>query len=407
MSVELPGELRDMIVDHLFDDKAALTACSLVCQEWLHSARYHLFRYIRLSPFRRNSSGDWLQDSKIFLDSSPTICPFIKELVVSGSNSRTSFIDVSKLVDVIADLHALERLSIVRLGLQISLEESRAPSVISPRPLRQLYLGFVNCESVVAVRTLLPFFSSIQIFQGVDFTVEEDEVDTSSRNSRSFDDLHLETLILRMQTYDSPIFPHSLLPNAGSLVNVDLTLSSSYDEVSDSIRSMGQFLMTKCSKLQSLRIDITKVDLSDPELASELGGPTRLSLANCPSLQTLHWRLYTSTRRLRDAIQHWKYLIYVLSTVSRTITQVVVGIYLHELRLEDSTPGDGKIPWAQLDAALLSLGELNRVRLQREQEEGDEDRTTAERAESLSEAWVSVLQDRLPRVHTRGLLEFT
>ncbi|KAF5378516.1 hypothetical protein D9615_007155 [Tricholomella constricta] len=46
--VRLPHELIDCIIDHLHDDRAALSACCFVCKAWMASSRYHLFKDIVL-----------------------------------------------------------------------------------------------------------------------------------------------------------------------------------------------------------------------------------------------------------------------------------------------------------------------------------------------------------------------
>jgi hypothetical protein len=52
--VQLPPELIDAILDHLHDDKRALSACSLVHTTWTHTARYHLFADVRIDVGRMN-----------------------------------------------------------------------------------------------------------------------------------------------------------------------------------------------------------------------------------------------------------------------------------------------------------------------------------------------------------------
>ncbi|GBE90167.1 hypothetical protein BKA93DRAFT_829257 [Sparassis latifolia] len=44
MVKELPMELIDNIVDHLWDDKPSLCRCALVSPTWLRTSRYHLYR---------------------------------------------------------------------------------------------------------------------------------------------------------------------------------------------------------------------------------------------------------------------------------------------------------------------------------------------------------------------------
>ncbi|KAF5378604.1 hypothetical protein D9615_007147 [Tricholomella constricta] len=52
-NVRLPHELIDWIIDHLHDDRAALSACCFVCKAWLASSRYHLFKDIHLGSNTR------------------------------------------------------------------------------------------------------------------------------------------------------------------------------------------------------------------------------------------------------------------------------------------------------------------------------------------------------------------
>ncbi|KAF7978983.1 hypothetical protein HWV62_44241 [Athelia sp. TMB] len=44
----IPPEITDSIIDHLHADVATLTKCSLICKNWLPSARHHLFRDVCL-----------------------------------------------------------------------------------------------------------------------------------------------------------------------------------------------------------------------------------------------------------------------------------------------------------------------------------------------------------------------
>ncbi|CAL1716401.1 unnamed protein product [Somion occarium] len=60
MSVALPSELVDRIIDHLQTDKPSLFACSLVCKLWQVRSRYHLFRRVRADPVPPDEdNGPW------------------------------------------------------------------------------------------------------------------------------------------------------------------------------------------------------------------------------------------------------------------------------------------------------------------------------------------------------------
>jgi hypothetical protein len=49
MPTHLPAELTDAIVDFLHSDRRSLSSCSLVCRDWLPTARYHLFHRMEIT----------------------------------------------------------------------------------------------------------------------------------------------------------------------------------------------------------------------------------------------------------------------------------------------------------------------------------------------------------------------
>lgn len=50
MTLELPSEIIDLIIDHLHDDKRSLRACSQICRQWRPACQYHLFSRIEITP---------------------------------------------------------------------------------------------------------------------------------------------------------------------------------------------------------------------------------------------------------------------------------------------------------------------------------------------------------------------
>ncbi|KAJ6551565.1 hypothetical protein B0H19DRAFT_1073249 [Mycena capillaripes] len=69
MSIQLPQELIEEIVDHLAGDFASLKACSLVCRAWVFRTRSYLFETCRLEPDNIIDFYDLLR--------SPDICTFL------------------------------------------------------------------------------------------------------------------------------------------------------------------------------------------------------------------------------------------------------------------------------------------------------------------------------------------
>lgn len=77
MQPKIPGELIDMVIDHLHDDRRSLAACSLVSKALLDAARYHLF-------YRINIDSDYstlgFHDFFNFLLQGPPVARLIQHL---------------------------------------------------------------------------------------------------------------------------------------------------------------------------------------------------------------------------------------------------------------------------------------------------------------------------------------
>jgi len=74
MLPQLPVELTDIVIDFLWGDKLSLASCSLVCHDWLATARFHLFHTVILHSDEH----------------SPTLPSFITFLKASSSGSTST-----------------------------------------------------------------------------------------------------------------------------------------------------------------------------------------------------------------------------------------------------------------------------------------------------------------------------
>ncbi|KAH9924359.1 hypothetical protein B0H21DRAFT_764787 [Amylocystis lapponica] len=75
---EFPQEMCDRIVDHLWNDRTALRACSLTCRSWLPTARLHLFHTVRVDP---NQSGNpYITETP--LPRLTNIAPYVRNLTL-------------------------------------------------------------------------------------------------------------------------------------------------------------------------------------------------------------------------------------------------------------------------------------------------------------------------------------
>ncbi|KAH9927762.1 uncharacterized protein B0H18DRAFT_1002037 [Fomitopsis serialis] len=89
MQSELPLELCEIIVDHLWDDLSTLAACSLVCHAWLPTTRLHKLLTVTLRTLERCK---WLQ---AFLDSpsinAEDIPNYVRELHLGADPNDTKY----------------------------------------------------------------------------------------------------------------------------------------------------------------------------------------------------------------------------------------------------------------------------------------------------------------------------
>ncbi|KAG5646141.1 hypothetical protein DXG03_004380 [Asterophora parasitica] len=80
---KLPGEVVDSVIDCFSSDMKALGICSLVCSEWLHRSRFHLFSTVHLSSWRIRTFSELIRSPAC------TIAPYVSQIEISGS-SRAS-----------------------------------------------------------------------------------------------------------------------------------------------------------------------------------------------------------------------------------------------------------------------------------------------------------------------------
>lgn len=93
MDAVIAQELVDQIIDHLYDEPQTLSACSLVCRDWLPSCRFHKFSRITLGTINKGIQK--------YLEICLVAAPFIKELTLCGSHGDTlRFGDIGKCVNV-------------------------------------------------------------------------------------------------------------------------------------------------------------------------------------------------------------------------------------------------------------------------------------------------------------------
>lgn len=106
----LAPEITDRIIDFLYEDVAALQACSLVCREWLPSSHYHLFSSISIY----GSNEERERRTKKFMKIVPMIGPYVCSLEAfdygSISSAAAYLVNLSHIA-----VHNIDRVQLVNL----------------------------------------------------------------------------------------------------------------------------------------------------------------------------------------------------------------------------------------------------------------------------------------------------
>ena len=104
MSLPLPPEILDLIVDHLHDEPTTLRACCLVSKSWIPRTRRHLFARVEFRSSRLFKL--WM---KAFPDSSNSPAHYTRSLDLAHFSDATS----PQVLDFICSFPLLEDLTLL------------------------------------------------------------------------------------------------------------------------------------------------------------------------------------------------------------------------------------------------------------------------------------------------------
>ncbi|KAJ7868835.1 hypothetical protein B0H13DRAFT_2063810 [Mycena leptocephala] len=151
MSLELPQELIDAIIDHLSTDSPSLKACSLVRRLWLSRSRSHLFGTCNIDPKNILAFRDLLR--------SPHGCTFVRH-VHSIRAMRWDWSPNDPCFDeILADLLLLTGVRTLDLELYIELHIRKfsgfsvtgsAAAAVPPQSLRSLHLNVPTTSLILS-----------------------------------------------------------------------------------------------------------------------------------------------------------------------------------------------------------------------------------------------------------------
>jgi len=169
----LPIELRDMIVDFLYDDYPTLKICSVVSRCWLESSRAHLFRTIRVSETRGESDKKFHLFQQ-FASRDENAQKYIKELVLVGREPPEVYkrhtdhepLTAAFVASILLHLRYLRVLKISRVRLGESPLD-HLPTSFEPMPLDTLQLESIGSDydKLPSYLSILSLFSTIREFR--------------------------------------------------------------------------------------------------------------------------------------------------------------------------------------------------------------------------------------------------
>ncbi|KAF9818768.1 hypothetical protein IEO21_02548 [Rhodonia placenta] len=149
----LPPEMGDRILDHLWTDHRALVACSLTCREWLPTTRLHMFNTITIDANTRLRFEETLEES-------PHLALYVRHLIahVSPGSGLSEQIGVLSRLDNTADL--------TLVNWHVSSIDSETVTVV--QNIRRLYLRRSSLgisDTIIPLLCAFPVLSELHIQQ--------------------------------------------------------------------------------------------------------------------------------------------------------------------------------------------------------------------------------------------------
>lgn len=87
----LPQEMTDRVLDFLFNNRKALTACGQACSHWLPGSRYYLFATITLQTLAW-SHVETQRDLNVLCSPGSTVHRYVQALRIDGFHGKTNSI---------------------------------------------------------------------------------------------------------------------------------------------------------------------------------------------------------------------------------------------------------------------------------------------------------------------------
>ena len=152
------GEVIDIIIDFLHDDKHELGTCALVCKSWLPASRYHLFRSITI---RSHNIGQFVQLMRCRYTTFPSYTVHLD----IGVKNRSFFTPRSSHISLILRLLPLCYLGMTHVNLDQNSLGRSLNDFKAITALEFTFVGLSTCGSLLDILVATPLLESVRLFE--------------------------------------------------------------------------------------------------------------------------------------------------------------------------------------------------------------------------------------------------
>lgn len=155
---QLPLELWDYILDHLWSDRRSLKACSLTCKAWRPTTCYHLFRQLVVS-YEKLHKFDELATS--------SLCPYFREVFIYQPTGMAAYF-ILKATPLLEQLTRIKCVKFYCMHQAVGWPSLDFPLRMTPsvKELRISYSFFEDYNGLASLISSFPNLSAIYLEYG-------------------------------------------------------------------------------------------------------------------------------------------------------------------------------------------------------------------------------------------------
>lgn len=231
---KLPPELDDIILDHLHDDRAALSNCALVRRSWLPTARYHRWRNLHLTCVENG-----LRDVERIIEGCPDIVRHVQTVVLSQKKGEVcQWYDLHLLhsaLETVSHFPSLTEFTLDGLWFGVSKQGQFTPRSVTLPSVRRLRLSSCTFDAFEDIQQLCDAFTALSCLQldgvwwgrwGPDRGLATSVASDASPSASTLKELELGSCFSRDKIIDWLL---NTLPSEPSIETLVLPLVGAYD----------------------------------------------------------------------------------------------------------------------------------------------------------------------------------